>query len=159
MSTDENNKKPEEKPLFDPEFFDPALFDTGSEPSYLLLENGSKLLLEDGISKLKLEDAELSNIHEPIAEHEKKIQDLELKFLSLRIDNKLNSIRIEEALAKLDNRKSSKEEKSQTKTNEIAELKAQIEELQKEATIYRPHWKITKDMHEQEVRETQQNDG
>lgn len=96
---------------------------------------------EDVYGTSKKYDRQLSNIHEPIAEHEKRIVQLEDIVLELR--NKLER-----------KQRKPKTNKRKSKSSERTSINKRINRLEKIASKYEPDWKYTQDMHRHEAKDT-----
>jgi len=94
-------------------------------------------------------DDNLSNIHEPISEHDKRLQELELAICKLQLNDEQKDILIQELREQL--RKKRHEPKSRKKSKATEnKLRKEVNELKKIVKSYQIDWKFTQDMHKEE---------
>lgn len=94
------------------------------------------------------DDQTLTNIHEPMAEQQKQINELKLAILELQINDEQKDIKIKQLENK---RRKLKTTKRKSKSNKIVQLEAKISKMEKIISTYEHDWRFTKNAHIEEA--------
>jgi len=100
-------------------------------------------------------DDSLSNIHEPISEHDKRLQEMELAICKLQLNDEQKDILIQELQEQLLEKNRENKSKSKSKSREN-KLRKEVKELKKIVKSHQNDWRFTKDMHKEESKDVSQ---
>lgn len=108
-------------------------------------------LLQAMIDEQQNSEFGLSNIHEPISEHDKQIKEIQSTVLELQLNDERKDIIIQELREKLE--KKPRKTRKRKSVSKKAKMQAEVNEIKKKVVKYEHEWRFTKDMHAEEAQD------